>query len=214
MDSHRRRLCVFCGSSSRVGSIYLHAAEQLGKALVENDIELVFGGADAGSMGCIANTVIQQGGSVTGVIPKSINDRVGHSNLSELIVVDSMHERKAKMYELADGFVTLPGGLGTMEELFEILTWQQLGYHSKPCGLINTGGYFDHLLSFIDHSVSEGFLQLAHRQLILVDSEPQSLLDSILTYQPELVDKWGGANETESNTSKGISFPENSETQG
>jgi uncharacterized protein (TIGR00730 family) len=189
MGSRQRRLCVFCGSSSKVGSAYLEAAEELGKALVENDIELVYGGADAGTMGSLANSVIHHGGSVTGVIPKNINDRVGHLNLSEMIVVDSMHERKAKMYALADGFVTLPGGLGTMEELFEILTWQQLGYHAKPCGLINTRGYFDHLLRFIDHAVSEGFLQPAHRQLILVDTEPQPLLDSILRYKPELVDK-------------------------
>jgi hypothetical protein len=196
-----------------VGSVYLEAAEQLGKALVENDIDLVYGGADAGTMGCLANAVIHYGGSVTGVIPKSINERVGHSNLSEMIVVDSMHERKATMYDLADGFVTLPGGLGTMEELFEILTWQQLGYHAKPCGLINTRGYFDHLLSFIDHAVSEGFLQPAHRQLILVDPEPQPLLDSILTYKPELVDKWGGGNEAESNAPKAPSCQEDREPQ-
>lgn len=200
MRSHRRRLCVFCGSSSNVGSVYLQAAEQLGKVLVENNIELVYGGADSGTMGRLANAVIQHGGAVTGVIPKSINDRVGHSNLSEMIVVDSMHDRKAKMYELADGFVTLPGGLGTMEELFEILTWQQLGYHAKPCGLINTHGYFDHLLSFIDHAVSEGFLQPAHRQLILVNTESQPLIDSILRYKPKLVDKWGGNDDVQPDT--------------
>lgn len=195
MSSPRLRVCVFCGSSSRVDSVYLKAADDLGKTLVANNIDLVYGGADAGMMGRLANTVIEEGGSVTGVIPRSINERVGHSNLTEMVVVDSMHQRKSKMYELADAFVTLPGGLGTLEELFEILTWQQLGYHSKPCGLINIRGYFDSLLSFINHTVSEGFLQPAHRQLILIENEPSLLIGKLLNYKPELVDKWSGIQE-------------------
>ena len=186
----RQRICVFCGSSDRVDAAYLQVAERLGEALACAGLALVYGGARVGMMGRLADSVLRTGGHVTGVIPASINDRVGHPALSEIVVVDSMHERKSKMYELADGFIALPGGLGTMEELFEILTWQQLGYHGKPCGLVNARDFFNALLQFIDHTVGEGFLKPAHRELILVESEPARLIERLRTCEQIVVDKW------------------------
>ncbi len=185
-----RKICVFCGSSEQVDAPFFDAAEDLGRALVRANLELVYGGARVGMMGRVADTVLQGGGRVTGVIPEFFYDRVGHLGLSETIVVESMHARKTKMYELADGFVTLPGGLGTMEEVFEILTWQQLGYHGKPCGLINAQSYFDSLLAFLNQAVETRFLKPVHRDLILVEAEATPLLERFKAFESPQASKW------------------------
>lgn len=156
---------------------YVEAARSLAKILASNDITLVYGGASVGIMGQLADAALEAGGKVIGVMPQELVDReVAHLNLSELIVVGSMHERKAKMAKLSDGFIALPGGLGTFEELFEVLTWAQLRFHNKPCGLLNTDGYYDQLVSFLDHSVNEGFIKPAHREMIILSDKPGTLL--------------------------------------
>jgi len=165
-------------------------ARRLGEALASRGVGLVYGGAKVGLMGIVANTVLQAGQSVVGVIPESFAHAVAHQGLSELHIVDSMHSRKAKMCDLSDGFIALPGGYGTMDEMAEILTWAQLGLHRKPCGLLNVHGYFDHLLAFFDHAVNEGFMKREHREMLLVDDSPISLLDRFSTYQVPVVEKW------------------------
>ena len=150
----------------------------------------MFGGADVGLMGELARSALASGGRVTGVIPKSICDKVGFRGLTALHVVETMHERKQKMFELSDAFIGLPGGMGTLDEVFEVLTWAQLGLHSKPCGLLNTGGYFDGLLRFLDHSVVQRFLKQEHRAILLDDEAPASLLSKLRAYKPPRVEKW------------------------
>ena len=167
-------------------------ARRLGQALVDAHYELVYGGADVGLMGEIADTVLKAGGSVHGVIPKSFAHKVAHQNLTELHVVDSMHQRKTMMFELSDAFIALPGGYGTIEEMTEILTWAQLGLHAKPCGLINVGGYFDSLLSFFDSAVSKGFMKHEHREMLLVSNAPEDMLNQIEAYKAPIVEKWVG----------------------
>jgi uncharacterized protein (TIGR00730 family) len=185
-----KRICVFCGSSPGSHPKYLHAARELGRLLVRQGIELVYGGARVGMMGAIATTVLQEGGKVIGVIPRGLAEKeVAFTNLTDLRVVDSMHERKALMAELSDAFIALPGGLGTIEEFFEILTWGQLGLHHKPCGLLDIGGYFHSLLSFLDHAVDQQFIEPEHRSMILVDEQPAALLEQFRCYQPPTVDK-------------------------
>ena len=148
-------------------------------------------------MGEIADTVLAGGGKVVGVIPQSLVDKeVSHSGLTELKIVSSMHERKEIMADLSDGFIALPGGLGTMEEIFEVLTWAQLGFHKKPCALLNAEGYYDNLTQFLNHAVAEGFVANMHREMLLVEEEPRRLLDSMSTYRAPVVDKWIGRNET------------------
>jgi uncharacterized protein (TIGR00730 family) len=163
-----KRICVYCGSSSGAKPEYTRAAVELGGLLVKNNIELVYGGADRGLMGAVAGAVLSGGGAVTGVIPRSFAARVAHQGLTKLHVVDSMHARKQLLFDLSDGFIVLPGGLGTLEEMFEQLTWSQIGLHSKPCGILNVRGYFDRLLGFLDYSVTEQFVHQAHRDMILV----------------------------------------------
>lgn len=159
--------------------------------LVANDIGLVYGGASVGVMGAVADTVLEEGGEVTGIIPEDLMSReVAHHGLTKLHVVESMHDRKALMADLADGFVALPGGMGTLEELFEILTWAQLGYHRKPCGLLNLSGYYDRLREFLDHTVAEGFVQDKHRSMLIVEQQPEQLIERFKTYQPPVVKKW------------------------
>ena len=178
------RLCVYCGSSMGKNDVYREAAHQLGGVLARRDIGLVYGGASIGLMGTIADTVLSNGGDVFGVIPKSILDfEVAHANLTELHVVADMHERKAKMTELADGFIALPGGLGTLEELFEALTWLQLGFHSKPCAVLNVNGYYDQLLSFLQHIGESGFAKPSHLNNLIVASEADELIDRMLAFQ-------------------------------
>ena len=174
-------VCVYCGSSFGAKPAYAEATKQLAIALAERNLRVVYGGASAGLMGLLADTVLEHGGQVEGVIPRVLVDReVAHRGLTELHVVESMHERKAKMAELSDGFVALPGGIGTLEELIEVYTWSYLGIHDKPLGLVNTDGYYDGLTAFLDHSVSEGFLRPQTRASLLVAPDPATLLDELV----------------------------------
>ena len=178
------RLCVYCGSSMGKNDAYREAAKQLGNELVRRDIGLVYGGASIGLMGVIADTVLSAGGDVFGVIPQSISDlEVAHGNLTELYVVADMHERKSRMTELADGFIALPGGLGTLEELFEALTWLQLGFHSKPCAIYNVNGYYNQLLDFLQHIGESGFAKQAHLDNVIVAGDADELIDMMLAFQ-------------------------------
>jgi len=175
------RLCVFCGSSLGVGDVYRAAAAAFGALLAERRIELVYGGAHAGSMGVIADAVLAGGGRVTGVIPEALREReLAHSGLTELHVVGSMHERKALMASLSDGFVALPGGIGTLEELFEVWTWSQLGLHAKRCALLDVNGFYQGLSTFLDHVVAEGFVRPQQRQALIVDDDAERLLQRVL----------------------------------
>ncbi len=186
-----KRICVFAGSSPGTNDAYQKAAVELGEALAERDVELVYGGGCVGLMGVLADAALARGGRVIGVIPHTLMVReVGHRALTELHVVDSMHQRKAMMAELSDGFIALPGGFGTLEEMFEILTWAQLGLHGHPCGLLNVEGYFDALLAFLEHAVQQAFVRDAHRAMLLVDDLPRRLLDRFAAYRAPTVQKW------------------------
>jgi hypothetical protein len=185
-----KRICVFCGSSPGASPEYIQAATQLGYTLANKNIGLVYGGAKVGMMGRIAEAVLEKKGEVIGVIPKGLAEKeVSFTGLADLRVVDSMHERKAIMAELADGFIALPGGLGTLEEFFEVVTWAQLGLHPKPCGLLNVRHYYNKLMDFLDHTVNEKFVELEHRSMILMDEDPERLLQKFETYSPPIVDK-------------------------
>jgi uncharacterized protein (TIGR00730 family) len=178
-----KRICVFCGSSSGFHSVYAQAAQGVGRLLCRRGIELVYGGGNVGLMGMLADACLTEGGRVIGVIPQALVDKeVAHLGLTELRVVRSMHERKAIMADLSDAFVALPGGYGTWEELFEMLTWSQLGIQQKPCGLLNVNGYYDPLLELADKAVSEGFLREANRDLLLSDDDSERLLDRLSAY--------------------------------
>jgi uncharacterized protein (TIGR00730 family) len=186
-----RNLCVYCGSNPGRKPIYVEQARVLACALVERRIGLVFGGAHVGVMGVIADTVLGAGGVVTGVIPQSLVDKeVAHMGLTELVVTESMHERKMIMAERSDGFIALPGGIGTLEELFEVWTWAQLGFHRKPCGILNVAGYYDGLARFLDHAVAENFVKTPHREMLFVETDPAVLLDCYEQYTPPNVEKW------------------------
>jgi len=186
-----KRICVFAGSSAGARPEYVAAASELGRVLATRGIGLVYGGARVGLMGAVADAVLAGGGSVIGVIPRALVEKeVAHDGLTELRVVGSMHERKALMAELSDGFVALPGGWGTLEEMFEILTWAQLGLHRKPCGLLNVQGYFDQLLSFLDHTVEQGFVRREYGSLLSVSDAPAPLLDALAGLRPPVVEKW------------------------
>lgn len=183
--SRLRRVCVFCGSSSGRKPVYSEAARAFGRELAARRIGLVYGGASVGLMGAVATTVLAAGGSAIGVIPQALLEReVAHAGLTELHVVETMHERKALMSELADGFVALPGGMGTLDELAEAITWGQLGIHSKPVGLLDVDGYFDGLLAFAERAVTDGFLRAEHRAAILVELDPATLLDRLEASRP------------------------------
>ena len=185
-----KQICVFCGSSPGARPEYVHAAKQLGYTLARKDLGLVYGGARVGLMGKIAEAVLEKGGKAIGVIPKALVEKeVAFTGLADLRVVDSMHERKALMAELSDGFIALPGGLGTIEEFFEVVTWAQLGIHLKPCGLLNINHYYDRLIDFLDHTVNEKFVELEHRSMILIDENSEKLLQKFETYQPPKIDK-------------------------
>ena len=186
-----RRICVFCGSRPGVNPAYRAAAEALGQMLAERSIELVYGGGNVGLMGIVADACLAAGGKVVGVIPRALLEwEVGHEGLTRLEVVDSMHTRKARMAELADGFIALPGGFGTFEEFCEILTWGQLGFHVKPMGLLNVNGFYDPLLALFDYAVSEGFLRPQNRAMALADTNIERLLGTMSSYQAEPVSKW------------------------
>jgi uncharacterized protein (TIGR00730 family) len=185
-----KRICVFCGSSPGARPEYVQAARQLGSVLADRNVGLVYGGASVGVMSAIAKTVLDASGDVIGVITKGLVEKeVAFTELSDLRIVDSMHERKALMVELSDGFIALPGGLGTIEEFFEVLTWAQLSLHSKPCGLLNVCQYYTKLMDFLDHSVDEQFVEGEHRSMVLIDENPETLLDKFETYQPPKADK-------------------------
>ncbi|MFC2155000.1 TIGR00730 family Rossman fold protein [Acidobacteriota bacterium] len=185
-----KRICVFCGASPGARIEYLRAARELGHLLVDRGIGLVFGGGKVGMMGEIATAVVEREGRITGVIPRDLFEKeVGYEELDDLRVVNSMHERKALMVELSDGFIALPGGLGTAEEFFEVLTWAQLGLHRKPIGLLDVCGYYDRLVEFVDHAVEEHFIEAAFRSILLVDRDMEELLRKFGTYQPPKVDK-------------------------
>src|SRR5919108_877344 len=178
MSDVKNKICVFTGSRNGSRSEYAEAAKRLGQLLVERGYGLVYGGGNVGLMNVIANTMLEFDGHVTGVIPDSlVGKEVAHLGVSDLRVVSSMHERKALMAELSDGFIAMPGGIGTMEEFFEVLSWAQLGIHAKPCGLLNVSGYYDPLIQFLDHAVSEDFIKPKHRALMIVEAEPGKLLD-------------------------------------
>ena len=190
------RLCVFCGSNAGQDPVYHNTARALGETLAISGIELVYGGASVGLMGAVADAALAKGGHVIGVMPQALVDKeIAHKGLSDLRVVGSMHERKALMAELADGFIALPGGLGTFEELFEVWTWAQLGYHCKPCALLNAGGFYDKLTDFLDDVVESGFVKPIHRAMLIVENEPAALIEAIRTYEPPRVDKWIKAGE-------------------
>ena len=192
-----KRLCVYCGSNPGKSAEFLEAARELARQLIQREICLVYGGASVGIMGEIADTVLAGGGEVIGVIPQALVDKeVSHTGLTELKIVTSMHERKEIMADISDGFIALPGGLGTLEEIFEVLTWAQLGFHHKPCALLNVKGYYDTLTQFLDHAVAEGFVASIHREMLLVEDDPHTLLEIMSTYSAPAVDKWIGRNET------------------
>jgi len=186
-----RRICVYCGSNPGLRPVYAEAARDLADTLVRHELELVYGGADKGIMGVIADAVLDQGGKVHGVIPKMLCEKeLAHQGLTELHVVASMHERKTMMAALADGFIAMPGGYGTLEEIIEIITWGQLKFHDKPCGLLNIDGYFDHLLSYLDHANAEGFLRDENRRMLLCSDTASGLVKRFEEYTAPKVEKW------------------------
>ena len=184
-------ICVYCGSSNGRLEAYGDAGAVLAQALVKHNIGLVYGGASIGVMGKVADEVLALGGEVIGVIPKALaHKEVAHHHLTQLHVTDTMHERKMLMAELSDGFIALPGGIGTFEELFEIWTWAQLGFHHKPCGILNVAGYYDHLIQFLDHVLAEQFVKQETRDLLMVESDPDILLDRFINYQAPPIKTW------------------------
>ncbi|TLS17728.1 MAG: TIGR00730 family Rossman fold protein [Betaproteobacteria bacterium] len=191
-----KRICVFCGANAGNRPQYRSEAEKLGRLLAARGLELVYGGGNVGLMGIVADACLEAGGSVIGVIPEALMGKevagrhVDHRNLTRLEVVDSMHTRKARMAELADGFIAMPGGFGTFEEFCEVLTWGQLGFHVKPMGLLNVAGYYDTLLALFDHAVQEGFLRQQNRDMALADADPSRLLEAMAAFTPEPVSKW------------------------
>ncbi|MFA9556883.1 TIGR00730 family Rossman fold protein [Evansella sp. AB-rgal1] len=185
-----KSICVFCGSNFGVTEIYKQQVIKLGKMLTEKQIGLVYGGGNVGLMGELARSVLEEQGKVIGIIPKKIYENVEHVELTDLVVVDTMHERKAKMYDAADGFIALPGGIGTIEELTEALTWQQLGYHHKPIGVLNINGFFDQLISFFQHQVDQGFIKQEFLEGLIVSDDPKEILSLMEKFTPSKENKW------------------------
>ena len=189
--SEIKKLAVFCGSSAGARPSYIDGARSFGRLLAQRGIGVVYGGSNVGLMAAIANEVADELGEVIGVIPQALVEReVANTSLADLRIVGSMHERKALMAELCDGFVALPGGIGTLEEFFEVWTWAQLGMHNKPCGLLNIAGYFDQLLAFVDRAVDEKFVRPVHRAMVIVEEDGERLLDRFVSYEPPRVAKW------------------------
>lgn len=192
-----KRICVYCGSSPGLKPEYLDATRDLARAMVAEGVDLVYGGGSVGMMGAIADAVLDAGGEVIGVIPRALDEReVAHRGVTDLRVVESMHERKALMAELSDGFIAMPGGFGTIEELLEVLTWSQLGFHQKPCAILNVANYFDTLTRFLDYSVEQQFVKPVHRSMLLVEEDPGQLLARMASHEHPVVDKWIGRGET------------------
>jgi len=192
-----KRICVFCGANSGKKPEYKSAAIHLADELVSRNIEIVYGGGSIGLMGVLAERAMELGGKVTGVIPEALAlKEVAHDTISELIVVGSMHERKAKMAELSDGFISLPGGIGTIEETFEMLTWSQLGFHNKPCGIINVLGFYNKLIEFLNHTSEEKFFMDIYRRMLIVETDPSALLERFEQYNSPQVKHWIAEDET------------------
>ena len=192
-----KRICVYCGSSPGRDPAYRAAATRLGEVFAERGIGLVYGGASVGVMGAVADAVLSGGGEAIGIIPHALAVKeVAHEALTEQHVVGSMHERKALMAEMSDGFVALPGGWGTIEEIFEVLTWAQLGFHEKPCGLLNVGGYYDDLFRFLEHAITEQFVKPDYRELLILEESAEQLLARFDGYQAPRIHKWVGPGET------------------
>ncbi len=186
-----KSICVFCGSNPGNDPAYLEAATSAGLYLAKNDIGLVFGGGRVGLMGRIADTVMENGGRVTGIIPRDLAEKeVAHENLTELHIVGSMHQRKAMMAKLSDGFIAMPGGFGTFEEICEVITWTQLGFQDKPCGILNMNGYYDPMIRLFDKAVAEGFIREMHRELVIVGEEIESLVEAMGRFKPMNLEKW------------------------
>ena len=185
-----KSICIFCGSSPGARAEYAQLAEDMGKTLAENNIRLIYGGSSIGLMGIIARTVLKCGGKVTGVMPKLLIDKeIDFKEVTDFKIVDTMHERKGIMEKLSDGFIAMPGGFGTLDEIFEILTWGQLQLHMKPCGFLNISNYYDKLFDFINHAIDEKFINATYRHLFQIDSDPQNLIEKIKKYQPIIIDK-------------------------
>ncbi|MDE1165838.1 MAG: TIGR00730 family Rossman fold protein [Pseudomonas sp.] len=192
-----KSVCVFCGASTGSNPAYRQAAQALGQALAARKLTLVYGGGAVGLMGIVADAALAAGGEVIGIIPESLNSlEIGHKGCTRLEVVDGMHARKARMAELSDAFIALPGGLGTLEELFEVWTWGQLGYHGKPLGLMEVNGFYSKLSGFLDHLVQEGFVREHHRGMLQMDESPDALLDALDAWQPVVLPKWVGQTPT------------------
>lgn len=191
MNKPMKSICVYCGSNFGDRTSYLEAAQNLGVELAKREITLVYGGGNVGLMGAVADSVLATGGKVIGVMPQALVDKeVAHTGLSDLRVVSSMHERKSLMADLADAFIALPGGLGTLEEFCEIATWTQLGFHQKACGLLNIEGFYDGLLSFLDHATGEGFIRSEHRKIVLTGKDPAELIEALSQFAMPTVHKW------------------------
>ncbi len=192
------RICVFCGASPGARRAYRDATEELARLLVDERIGVVYGGGGVGLMGALADAVLAEGGEVTGIIPRALIDReIAHRDVADMRVVGSMHERKALMAELADAFVALPGGLGTLEELFEVYTWAQLGLHRKPCALLNVEGYYDGVVGFLSNAVEERFVREEHREMLIVEQEPRALIGRLREFEPDAaLPKWIDVEET------------------
>ncbi|GAA0840903.1 MAG: TIGR00730 family Rossman fold protein [Cupriavidus sp.] len=191
-----KAVCVYCGSSPGVRPEYAEVAKVLGKTMAEQGLALVYGGGKVGLMGIVADSVLAHGGMAIGIIPDALMQKeVGHRGLTELHVVRNMHERKQMMADRADAFIAMPGGVGTFEELFETFTWAQLGYHDKPVGLLNVAGFYDGMLAFLSHAVSEGFLKQVHADMLHVSSSPSGLLGKLAAAPRVRVDKWQAARE-------------------
>jgi len=189
-----KRICVFCGSTAGARSEYAEAARALATVLAERKLGIVYGGGNVGLMGVLADAALARGGEVIGVIPQKLVDKeVAHRGVTELLVVETMHERKALMNDLSDAFLALPGGFGTLDEFFEVLTWSQLGFHGKPCALLNVAGYYDGMLAMLDHAVTERFLRPAHRELVIADTDPLRLLQRLSAFVPAPKGKWSNA---------------------
>ena len=184
-------ICIYCGSSPGDSPAYLEAARAMGTLIAERGLRLVYGGGHVGLMGVAADAALSAGGDVIGVIPKDILDKeVGHGGVTELFTVNSMHERKMKMASLSDGFIALPGGIGTLEEIIEVFTWRQLGFHSKACAVLNVDGFFDPLFDLLDHMVARRFLRTEHRDQLLSADTPGAVLDAVLSHESVSIDKW------------------------